>query len=124
MIATKRFINHLRHKCRIDIDETLERYILSIYESEPFPYVWTEQDLYEQIRKLADSYNNGSLDIPPIPSKVKRFRKRQEELQSDFIDLITLYYERCGELPKQFDCFSAVVEADIFSQWDEENVVF
>jgi len=38
-----------------------------MYEEDPFPYEWSEQDLYKQIRKLVFQYQRGELDIA-IPS--------------------------------------------------------
>jgi hypothetical protein len=95
------------------IDKTLERYILSIYGEEPFPYEWTEQDLCEQIRGLVSLHNRGGLDIPPVPSKYERLKKRHHELQGDFLDLVALYYERCGELPGQLGGLAPIAGADV-----------
>jgi hypothetical protein len=105
----------------MDIDKTLERYILSEYEEEPFPYEWSEQDLYEQIRKLVNAYNGGCLSIPSIPSKYKRLQKRYESLHSDFLDLVMLYYEHCGELPRQFDYLAAFVGANISKEVENDT---
>ena len=113
MIATKRYINHLRYNCWMHIDDALERYILSIYEEEPFPGEWSEQDLYEQIRKLEYSYKSGDLVIPPIPSKYKRLQNRYNDLQNDILDLAILYYSRCGELPEQFDYLNMIAAATV-----------
>ena len=45
------------------IDKTLETYLLATYEEEPFPYEWSEQDLYEQVRKLIFQYEQGNLEM-------------------------------------------------------------
>jgi hypothetical protein len=62
MIVDKNYIEKLRQKCRIPIDESLERCLLKEYGEEPLPYVWSEQDLYEQIRKISDRYESLKKD--------------------------------------------------------------
>jgi len=109
MIATKRMINQYRRRGRLNIDSELERYILSEYGEEPFPYVWTEQDLSEQIGGLIRAYNRGEFTIPWIPSKSQRFRDRREWLQNELIDLSKLYYNCCCSLPERFSDLSVVV---------------
>ncbi|HIT90460.1 MAG TPA: hypothetical protein IAC41_08600 [Candidatus Merdenecus merdavium] len=69
------------------IDKPLEQYLLATYEEEPFPYEWSEQDLYEQIRKLIIQYNQGKLDIT-IPSAEERLRIRYETLKDSYLDLL------------------------------------
>ena len=122
MIATKRYINHLRYKCRMKIDKELERYILLEYEEEPFPYEWSEQDLYEQISKIVNAYNNGTLDIPHTLSKYKRLRMRYDELQNEFFELAMLYCEVCEKLPERFDYLSVFMGVDtVFSDKEVQN---
>ena len=112
MIATKSYINYLRENCRMRIDKALESYILSVYEEEPFPYEWSEQDLYEQIRKLSRAYDKGELTIPAIPSKYARLLKRYNDLQNEIVDLAILYYSQCGKLPGQFDYLNPIAAAN------------
>ncbi|WP_368487923.1 hypothetical protein [Clostridium sp. BJN0013] len=69
------------------IDKPLEQYLLAMYEEEPFPYEWSEQDLYEQIRKLILQYNQGELDIT-IPSAEERQRVRYEALKDSYLELL------------------------------------
>ena len=54
MIITKKDINFLRRKFWRISDE-LEREILEKFGKEPEPYEYTEQDLYEQIRKMVQN---------------------------------------------------------------------
>lgn len=63
MIATKEYITNLRQTSRMSIDASLEAYILAEYGENPFPDTWSEQDLYEQIRKLVGACQTGKLDI-------------------------------------------------------------
>lgn len=70
------------------IDKPLEEYLLATYEEEPFPYEWSEQDLYEQIRKLVLQYNQGKLDVT-IPSSKERQRIRYETLKDSYMELLS-----------------------------------
>jgi len=57
MTATPRLVRRLREDYRLRIDEELERLILERFGTEPTPYTYSEQDLWEQIRKLVADYN-------------------------------------------------------------------
>jgi hypothetical protein len=57
MTATPRLVRRLREESRLRIDEELERLILERFGTEPIPYTYSEQDLWEQIRKLVAHYN-------------------------------------------------------------------
>ncbi len=87
MTLTTRFLNEMFRIWGDRIDKPLEQYLLATYEEEPFPYEWSEQDLYEQIRKLVIQYNQGKLDIT-IPSAEERFRIRYESLKDSYLDLL------------------------------------
>ncbi|CQR72721.1 hypothetical protein SOV_01100 [Sporomusa ovata DSM 2662] len=58
MIVTEKYIRDLREKSFINISEETEKYILEQFGKEPEPdedgcsYEYTEQDLWEQIRKI------------------------------------------------------------------------
>lgn len=58
MIVTKKYINNLREKSFLNISESMENFILEKFGKEPTSekdgYVpeYTEQDIYEQIRKI------------------------------------------------------------------------
>lgn len=75
MTLTIRLLNEMFRMWGDHIDKPLEQYLLAMYEEEPFPYEWSEQDLYEQIRKLILQYNQGKLNIF-IPSSEERQRIR------------------------------------------------
>jgi len=57
MTATRRLVRRLREQSRLRIDEQLERLILERFGTEPTPYTYSEQDLWEQIRKLVAEHN-------------------------------------------------------------------
>ena len=88
MTLTIRFLNEMFRIWGDRIDKPLGEYLLATYEEEPFPYEWSEQDLYEQIRKLMLQYNQGKLDIT-IPSSEERQRIRYEALKDSYIELLS-----------------------------------
>ena len=88
MILTTEFLNEMFRIWGDRIDKPLEGYLLATYEEEPFPYEWSEQDLYEQIRKLILQYNQGKLDIT-IPSAEQRQRVRYEALKDSYLELLS-----------------------------------
>jgi len=52
MIATKEYIQELREKSGFNISKGQEKRILKKLGEEPEPEEYTEQDLFEQIRKI------------------------------------------------------------------------
>lgn len=58
MIVTKRYIRNLRERSLLNISKETEKLILEQYGKEPEPdekgdfYEYTEQDLWENIRKM------------------------------------------------------------------------
>jgi hypothetical protein len=65
MKATRPFVRQLREGARMRIDKNLEALILKRFGTEPSPHTYTEQDRFEQIRKLVIDYNEESKDAPP-----------------------------------------------------------
>ena len=55
-VATKEYIESLRES-RWVITKELEALILAEFSEEPDPHGWTDQDLYEQVRKIVNEYN-------------------------------------------------------------------
>jgi hypothetical protein len=87
MTLTVRFLNEMFRIWGDKIDKPLQAYLLSTYEEEPFPYEWSEQDLYEQIRKLILEYEQGKLDIS-IPSVEERQKIRYDSLKDSYLQLL------------------------------------
>ena len=87
MTLTKKFLNEMFRIWGDHIDEPLETYLMATYEEEPFPYEWSEQDLYEQIRKLILQYEDGILDIN-IPSYQERQMMRYDALKESYLELL------------------------------------
>ncbi|AJA49805.1 hypothetical protein CPAST_c37670 [Clostridium pasteurianum DSM 525 = ATCC 6013] len=58
MIVTKKYINDLREHSFLNISKDMEIFILEKFGKEPeadeegYVYEYTEQDIYEQIRKI------------------------------------------------------------------------
>jgi len=88
MTLTISFLNEMFRIWGDRIDKPLEEYLLATYEEEPFPYELSEQDLYEQIRKLMLQYNQGKLDVT-LPSSEERQRIRYEALKDSYIELLS-----------------------------------
>ena len=55
MILTRKMIDEMRRYSRID--ECVEQMLLEQLGTEPYPHVYTEQDIYEQSRKMIQRYN-------------------------------------------------------------------
>lgn len=87
MTLTIKFLNEMFGIWGDHIDKPLEAYLLATYEEEPFPYEWSEQDLYEQIRKLIFQYEEGMLDIN-VPSYQERQRMRYDDLKESYLELL------------------------------------
>lgn len=87
MTLTNKFLNEMFRQWGDSIDEPFGTYLLAMYEEDPFPNEWSEQDLYEQIRKLIFQYEEGKLDIS-IPSTEERQRIRYELLKDSHLELL------------------------------------
>lgn len=87
MTLTNKFLNEMFRQWGDRIDKPLGTYLLATYEEDPFPNQWSEQDLYEQIRKLMLQYEQGELDIS-IPSIEERQRLRYESLKDSYLELL------------------------------------
>lgn len=62
MNVTRRMIADMRRYR--DIDENLEALLLKNLGTEPYPHIYTEQDLYEQVRKMVDRYKREDIESP------------------------------------------------------------
>jgi len=79
------------------IDKSLETYLMATYEEDPFPYEWSEQDLYEQIRKLIIQYEDGMLDVN-VPEPQERQRMRYNNLKENYLKLLKEVTELHGTI--------------------------
>ena len=62
MTLTPRMIDQMRLYWKID--EHLQTSLLKQFGTEPYPHVYTEQDLHEQSRKMIMRYNEKLAGIP------------------------------------------------------------
>lgn len=83
------------------------------YAEEPFPYEYSEQDLYENIRRDIRDYAQGNLDIA-VKSPSECWQQEREylqnryteqsfkmrELEDDILELEQVLAENCLERPK------------------------
>jgi hypothetical protein len=90
MILNEKIIKELERSSRKAFPGDLKQYLLTQYKEEPFPYEFSEQDLYENIRRDIHDYEAGELDV----TLKKRSEYRQEELEH----LKGLYIERLDEI--------------------------
>ena len=74
MILTRKMINEMRRYSRID--ECLERILLKQLGTEPYPHVYTEQDIYEQSRKMIQRYNAGK---SPVQNNFQAVNTRNDQ---------------------------------------------
>ena len=64
MTLTKRMIDKLCYAGRVAIDAELEARLLRRFGEEPYPEGYSEQDLYEQVRKYVASYYERKKTVP------------------------------------------------------------
>jgi hypothetical protein len=80
MILTRKMIDQMRLYSRID--ETLEQMLLDQFGSEPCPHAYSEQDIYEQSRKMIMRYTES--EITGLESyQTMNTRSNQEALNEE-----------------------------------------
>ena len=92
MIISKKIVAELECKHRKNFSDELKKYLFLKYSEEPFPYVFSEQDLYTNIENDIRAYDAGKLDVT-IKSPSKRWQEEREYYQN-------LYIDKCQELSK------------------------
>jgi hypothetical protein len=70
---------------------------------EPFPYEFSEQDLFENIRPVVRAYNSGQFRIPILRDRYRRLSGLYDALQGQYIELAGLLIEAGGALPGHLD---------------------
>jgi len=63
MTFTKTVLKRLQKAYRKEFSRELIHYLRITYGEEPFPYEYSEQDLYTQIQRDIDAYYTGKLAI-------------------------------------------------------------
>jgi hypothetical protein len=100
MIINKSIIRELEHTYRRTFPEDLKKYLLVEYANEPFPYEFTEQDLYANIQKDIRNYEAGILDVA-LKSPSEHWHEEREYLQNLCVEKfreISLLKEYVSEL--------------------------
>lgn len=82
-------IRNLEKKLRASIPEELKQYLLVKYAQEPFPYEYSEQDLYANIERDINAFESNTLDVT-IKTPSERWQEEREYLQE-------LYFEKSCE---------------------------
>jgi len=85
MIINKTIIRELEHTYRRSFPDDLKRYLLVKYAEEPFPYEFTEQNLYANIRKDIRDYESRELDVT-VKSPSVRWQEERKYLQNLYIE--------------------------------------
>ena len=67
------------------IPDDLKKYLLVKYEQEPFPYEFSEQDLYTNIERDIRDYETGELDVT-VKSPSERWSEEREYLQNLYVE--------------------------------------
>lgn len=81
MTINNTIISELEHTYRKSFPDDLKRYLLVEYGAEPFPYEFSEQDLYTNIQRDICDYEAGKLDIS-VKSASERWQEEREYLQT------------------------------------------
>ena len=88
MVINKGILKELEKRKLLPDD--LKRYLLAKYSQEPFPYEYSEQDLYESIERDHRGYEAKTLDVT-LKSPSERRQVEREYLQN-------LYAEKAFEV--------------------------
>jgi hypothetical protein len=89
MTIDNTIIRNLENKLRASIPEELKQYLLVKYAQEPFPYEYSEQDLYANIERDINAFESNTLDVT-IKTPSERWQEEREYLQE-------LYFEKSCE---------------------------
>ncbi len=90
MTINEAIIKEVEDAHRKQLPEELKHYLLIKYAEEPFPYEYSEQDLYTNIYHDIDYYKTGELDVS-VKSPSERWQEEREYLQN-------LYIEKASEV--------------------------
>ena len=86
MIATKAWLEELCTAQRWAIRSELADYLLDNFGEEPWPETWSEQDLFEQIRKLVLLDRQSKINIRSA-TPAERMTQSHERLKAAYIEL-------------------------------------
>ena len=92
MILSNIIDHQLKALCVGHFPEALRGYLLAKYREEPFPYQFTEQDLYENLRRDSLDYKAGRLNVTLKPPGID-CKQKLEELKRLYIECLGEAYE-------------------------------
>lgn len=81
MLINKKIIREYENSHIRFLPEDLKRYLLVKYAEEPFPYEYSEEDLYHNIGRDIRKYKAGELDVT-IKSPSERWQEEREYLHN------------------------------------------
>lgn len=102
MTINETIVKELENTCGKPFADELKKYLFVQYGQEPFPHVFSEQDLYANIERDIRAYEAGELDIT-LKSQSKRWQDEREFLQN-------LYIEKCREARELTDYVAELEE--------------
>lgn len=85
MIISRQMLIEMEQISRKSFPEEFIRYVLVKYSEDPFPYEYSEQDLYEHLRRDIRDYDQGNLDIS-VNSPSERWQEKCENLQTLYVE--------------------------------------
>ena len=91
MVITKKAIQEFENTHCKFLPEELKGYLLTQYSQEPFPYEYSEQDLWANMARDVRAYEAGKLDVTP-KSPSERWKEERENLQKLYTEKA---YEAC-----------------------------
>ena len=90
MLIDKTIIRDLENRYKKSISEEFKQYLLVNYAQEPFPYEYSEQDLYANIERDMYAFESGCLDVT-IKAPSEQWQEERENLKE-------LYFDKCFEI--------------------------
>jgi hypothetical protein len=85
MTINKTISKELEDIYRKLLPDELKQYLLANYSEEPFPYEYSNQDLYTNIKRDIQAYEAGKLDVA-VKSPSERWQEEREYLQNLYIE--------------------------------------
>ena len=85
MTINETIIKEFEDTYRKHLPDDLKQYLLAKYSEEPFPYEFSEQDLYTNIQRDICAYESGKLDVT-VKSPSERWQEEREYLQNLYIE--------------------------------------
>ena len=90
MVIDKTIIRNLENRHKNPIPEECKQYLIVNYAQEPFPYEYSEQDLYANIERDMGAFESGCLDVT-MKTPSERWQEERKNLQE-------LYFEKSCEI--------------------------